>query len=255
MLRKLIKWSLALIALAYLGTGVFLYTQQRSLLYLSQHTRVPQEETDFSLTREGLVLRGWVVNPGQSRALLYFGGTGESIQHQREKLADWLPGYTIYLLAYRGYGASDGTPSETALFADALALYDQVHVQHSEVAAIGRSLGTGVATYLASQRTLQKLVLVTPYDSIVRVAQARYPIFPLGWLMHDKFESWRYAPQVHCPVLILEAQNDKTVSAASTERLRVAFAPAPQFIQIAQAGHNSISRDPAYYQSIGDFLR
>jgi pimeloyl-ACP methyl ester carboxylesterase len=253
MRRKLLLWLLILVPLAYLGCLGLLYAGQRSLLYFPQGTQVPAAQTDFALRDGGVTLRGWVMNPGRSRALLFFGGNGDAVQNLRERLAQWAPQRTVYLLAYRGYGASEGAPSEAALYADALALYDAVRAQHTQIAVLGRSLGTGVAIYLAAQRPVERLALITPYDSVARVAQQRFPMFPVQWLIKDKYESWRYAPQVHCPVLVVEAQADEIIPARSTERLLTTFNPAPQLLRV-QAGHDSIMRAPAAAQALSAFL-
>jgi uncharacterized protein len=252
---RLLKWLLALAALAWLGASAFLYFEQRSLLYYPQGTRVPADQTDFSIVDQGLTLRGWVLNPGQADALLYFGGNGDAVEKSRDLLAQWAPQRTVYLLAYRGYGASDGSPTEQGLFADALALYDAVRGHHARIAAVGRSLGTGVATYLASQRPVERLALITPYDSIARVAQQDYPVIPVSLLLHDKYESWRYAPKANCPVLIVEAQDDETIPADSTARLQAAFRPPPQFVRVDGAGHNSILRRPETAEAMTAFLK
>ena len=91
----------------------------RRLVYPSRETRIAATETDYALTVTGAELRGWVVNPGQPRALIYFGGNGEPLDWLRPVLADRFPGHTSYLIAYRGYGASGGRPSQAALTADA----------------------------------------------------------------------------------------------------------------------------------------
>lgn len=255
MLRKTLSWSAVLLVLAYAGTAAYLELAQRSFLYFPQGTRVEPGQTDYALQRGDVTLRGWVMNPGQSRALIYFGGNGDAVQKMREDYARWGAGRTVYLVAYRGYGASDGTPTEAALFGDALAIYDDVRTRQQDIAVIGRSLGSGVATYLASQRPLERLALVTPFDSVARVAQGRFPIFPVGLMLKDKYESWRYAPQVRCPVLVLEAQHDGIVPAESTTRLLEKFQPPPRFIEIDHVGHNDIIHDPVYAAAITDFLR
>jgi pimeloyl-ACP methyl ester carboxylesterase len=252
--RNLLLWSAAALALAYLAALILLGLKQRSLLYFPQDSRVNAAQTDYALQRGAVTLRGWVMNPGRSRALIYFGGNGDAVQNWREDLARWVPDRTVYLVAYRGYGASGGEPSEAALFGDALAIYDDVLTRQQDIAVLGRSLGSGVATWLASQRPLQRLLLVTPFDSIARLAQRRFPIFPTAFMIQDKFESWRYAPAVHCPVLLIAAQNDEVVPAASTQRLMRQFSPAPQFISIDNADHNSIMVNPAYAAAVSDFL-
>jgi hypothetical protein len=115
------------VALVYIGICWFLYANQRSMIYYGGFTRIDPSATDFALARPDATLRGWVVNPGKPDPILYFGGNGESIQLNREDFARWFPGRSVYLLAYRGYGASDGEPSEAAIVQDALVLFDHVH--------------------------------------------------------------------------------------------------------------------------------
>ncbi len=255
MFRKILVWSAVLLVLGYIGGAVFMDVEQRSFLYFPQYTRVEAGQTDYALRRGEVTLRGWVMNPGQSRALIYFGGNGDTVQNMREDYARWGAGRTVYLVAYRGYGASDGAPTEAALFGDALAIYDDVRTRQQDIAVVGRSLGSGIATWVASQRPVERMALVTPYDSIARIAQLRFPMFPAALMMLDKFESWRYAPAVHCPVLVIAAQNDRVVPAASTARLMEKFSPTPQFIRIDNVGHGNIIGDPAYATAITDFLR
>jgi pimeloyl-ACP methyl ester carboxylesterase len=144
---------------------------------------------------------------------------------------------------YRGYGGSSGTPSEKAFFADALALFDKVHASHFEIDVVGRSLGSGVAVYLASQRPVERLVLVTPFDSLQEIAAALFPFFPVRWLLLDRFESWKYAPQVSAPTLIIAAGHDEVVPRASTELLRSRFKPGLATFEIVP---NTISNSSAY---------
>lgn len=254
-MTRILKWAAAVLLLGYLGCGAALYFAQRSLLYHPEHTRVDAAQTNYTLQRGDVTLRGWVLNPGRPRALVYFGGNGDAVQTMGGDYARWAPDRTVYLVAYRGYGASGGRPSQEALFGDALAIYDDLRSRHAAVAAVGRSLGSGVATWLASQRPLEKLILVTPFDSVARIAQGRFPIFPVGLLLRDRYDSWRYAPAVHCPLLVLVAPLDQVVPAASTARLVRRFSPPPQVIDIPGSGHGSIVGDPAYGEAVAAFLR
>jgi pimeloyl-ACP methyl ester carboxylesterase len=247
----------ALLLFAYAGLCALLYSKQRELIYYPGPTRVPVQETDFELVRGEATLRGWRVNPGQTDAILYFGGNAEGLGPSRADFAELFPGKTTYLLAYRGYGASGGTPDEAALFADALALFDHASAQHPEgsISLVGRSLGSGVASYVASQRPVRKLVLVTPFDSLAAVAQSHYPMFPVRWLMQDRYESTRYLPRYTGPLLVLRAGRDEVVAPRNTDRLLAALPRPPRVIDFPLAGHNDISDDPAYARALGDFLR
>ena len=198
-----------------------------------------------------------MVNPGQPRAILYFGGNGEAIQQNRASFTQWFPGTTTYLLAYRGYGASDGAPEETLLFANALALYDDVHTAHPgmPISVIGRSLGSGVASYVASRRPVTRLALVTPFDSMVEVAQARYPWLPVRTLVKDRYESNRYLATFRGPVLMVRAGRDQVIGWARTQALIDALSRPPQVLELPEAGHNSVQEFPAYVQALENFLQ
>jgi pimeloyl-ACP methyl ester carboxylesterase len=157
------------------------------------------------------------------------------------------PDHAIYLLHYRGYGGSSGKPSQDAIFSDALALFDQVHAAHPDITVIGRSLGSGVAVYLASRRPVARLVLVTPFDSVEDIAKRQFPFIPVRWILRDTFESWRYAPSVTAPTLIVAAERDEVIPRESTELLRSRFQiGVVSFVVLPGAGHNTISYSPRY---------
>lgn len=247
----------ALTALVYAGVCALLLFKQRELIYYGGATRVGVQETDYSLVHDGLTLRGWRLNPGKAKALIYFGGNAERLEMSREEFAELFPDRTVYLISYRGYGASEGKPDQAALFGDALALYDHISAQHPQapIAVIGRSLGSGVASYVASQRPVERLVLVTPFDSLAAVAQSHYPMFPVRWLMRDRYDSTRYLPQYRGPLLVLRAGRDEVIPPANTDALLASLKNGPQVIDFPQAGHNDISDDPRYADALRDFLR
>jgi len=241
--------------LTYIGACAFLYFDQRNLLYFAAGTHVPASGTNFALRNDGVVLRGWKLNPGKPRALIYFGGNAEALGMERDELAALFPDRTVYLLAYRGYGASDGTPDERALFSDALALFDGICSQHVSIAVVGRSLGSGVGSYLASQRPVERLALVTPFASLVEAASAHYPAFPVAWLMKDRYESARYIQQYRGPILVLRAGRDEVVPPADTDRLLAAMRTTHSVVAFPAAGHNSISNDPGYASALSGFMK
>lgn len=254
-MARMVWVVLGLAVLAYAGICALLYLQQRQLIYYPAFTRVPPEQTNFSLQRDDATLRGWIVNPGQVHAVLYFGGNGESIQGNRELFRRALPHHTIYLLAYRGYGASDGEPSEPTLTADALALFDHVQSLHpgQPVSVIGRSLGSGVASYVAGHRPVAKLVLVTPFDSLADVARGHYPWLPVQWLLRDRYPSTERLKRYDGPILVVRAGKDEVIPPANTDALIASLKQAPTIAEQASAGHNSLD-DAAYGTALADFL-
>ncbi|MDQ3286653.1 MAG: lysophospholipase [Pseudomonadota bacterium] len=247
---------LLLIALLYLALSGWLYFKQRELIYYPQFTRAGLPTADLELPVDGAVLRGWVANPGRRDAVVYFGGNAESVHALRNELAQWFPDRSVYLLPYRGYGASGGEPSEQALLADALVLYDHVRSAHPDgsIAVIGRSLGSGVASYLAAHRPVSALVLVTPFDSMARLAQSHYPFLPAQWLIRERFESARHLRQYRGPVLIVRASEDVIVPAERTRSLIQALPMEPEVVEIAGSDHNNISAVREYGQAIVEFI-
>lgn len=246
---------LVLALLLYVGYAAALYFNQRAMVYHPEATWRVAQAPDIELVRNGIALRGWVMHPEQPQALLYFGGNGERIEDARESLARWFPQRTIYLLAYRGYAASEGEPEEPALVADALAWFDRIAPGHSSVAVIGRSLGSGIAVQLAALRPVERMALVTPFDSMVRVAKDFHPWMPVDWLARERYESWRYAPRVHCPVLIIRAGADELVAAEHSLALAAAFSPPPLLQVVPDAGHNDIQEYSAYRIGLSRFMQ
>ena len=175
------------------------------------------------------------------------GGNAEDVSRSLQELAAAFPGHSIYLLHYRGYGESSGKPSEEAFHRDALALFDKVHAEHASITVVGRSLGSGVAERLASERPVDHLVLVTPYNSFQELGARQYRYFPVRWLLKDKFESWRYASRITAPTLLIAAEHDEVIPRSSTEALFHHFLPGTAKLEIIPgAGHNSISAAPEY---------
>ncbi len=223
-----------------------LFLAQRSFIYFPQPKSASANDA-LTLNVDGERI---VVSTRPSTgpdAVIYFGGNAEDVSRSLPTLVDAFPERSVYAMNYRGYGGSTGKPSETALIADALVLFDRVHADHPHVTVIGRSLGSGVAIRIASERPVERLILVTPYDSLLKVAATQFRYFPLSWLMLDKFESWRYAPKVTAPTQLIAAQNDEIIPLASTEAL---YQHLPQSLAkltiIPNVSHNTISESPEY---------
>ena len=228
----------------------------RRLVYPSAGTRIDIRETDFTMPAGGVQVSGWVVNPGQARALVYFGGNGEGLGWLRPELERRFPDHTSYLVAYRGYGASDGRPSQRALTSDALVLVDHVADRHPDapVDVVGRSLGSGVAMQVAARRPIERLVLVTPFDSLAATAGDLFPRLPVQRLIHDRWDSAAVAPDVRAEILVLRAGRDDVVRPPRTDALLAVLAPGTAVVDFPDAGHSNLSEDPAYWTALQDFL-
>jgi fermentation-respiration switch protein FrsA (DUF1100 family) len=239
----------------YLLISAYLYLFQRKLLYYPVLLDPDFQAREIIIDNDGVKLHGWILNPGKTQAVIYFGGNSELISHRSEYFETIFADYSVYLINYRGYGKTEGEPTEAALFSDALAIYDHISKAQSAITAYGRSLGSGVAVYLAANRPLEQLILLTPYDSIAEVAQNLYPWFPVQFLIKDRFDSASRAPDIIVPVLIASAELDRQIALQHTLALRQRFTHARvEYQQIAGAAHNDIINFPQYRSIVEGFI-
>ncbi len=235
---------------------VLLFAIQRSFIYYPVPESKPAGARSIRLQSGDADLKIWVVPRTGPRAILYFGGNGEDVAFNLAGFTSAFPEHSLYLVNYRGYGGSSGAPTEAGLQADAVAAFDHLRQHHAEIVVIGRSLGSGVATYLATVRAVHRLVLVTPFDSLVNVARRQMTFFPVGLLLRDRFDSAARAPRIQVPTLLVVAGADRLIERARSDALAAAFTAAPvRTVLIAGAGHNDIDSRPQYLESIAEFLR
>lgn len=238
---------LTLVLLAYAGICVAVFASQRSLIFFPQPRTLPAGVHEQWLQTSGARLQISVRERPGAPALIYFGGNAEDVSRTLAELADAFPEHALYLPHYRGYGGSEGAPSEAALFADALALHEHIVQSHAQIEVVGRSLGSGIAVYLASQREVSRLVLVTPFDSMASVAAEQFPWLPVDWLLLDRFDSRLHAQRVRAPTLLLVAEHDRLVRPERSEALKRAFEPGLAELRVlAGVDHNSIGLHPDY---------
>jgi pimeloyl-ACP methyl ester carboxylesterase len=246
-MRRTMLTFLVVVVLIYVGLCAALFFFQRSMIYFPQPRSAGASIATISFKsgdHEVIVTTRAHAGP---QALIYFGGNAEDVSANVPELSRAFAEHALYLLHYRGYGGSGGTPSEAALFADALILFDRVHAEHPSVVVIGRSLGSGVAVHLASMRPVARLVLVTPYDSLEDIAAGRFPFFPVRWLLRDRFDSRTYAPKVSAPTLLIGAEHDEVVPVRSARLLATRFRPGvATLVVLPGTGHNTVSEHPRY---------
>jgi pimeloyl-ACP methyl ester carboxylesterase len=253
-----------------LGVPMLLYFLQERLIFHPQRLTASQRDTLVDRpgfkgvtiqAASGERLRGWLAGQASSAPqplVLYFGGNAEEVSWMLSH-AQSFQGWRLALINYRGYGDSEGRPSEQALFADALTVYDTLtkreDVDGSRVVVIGRSLGSGIAVYLASHRALDALVLISPYDSIRSIAHARYPYIPVDLLLKHPFDSLSRASDIRTPLVALVAGRDRTVAPERSARLVAAWGGAAEIVHFPEADHQSIASDRRYWRTFERVLR
>jgi pimeloyl-ACP methyl ester carboxylesterase len=246
-------WSLLTIAIGvYAGLCLVFFLFQRSFIYMPTPVTAAHAAT-FALEVPGAAVRISARPHDGPKALVYFGGNAEDVSFTVPELADVSPDRAIYGMHYRGYSGSSGHPSEAVLRSDARALFELVHSRHSDVIVVGRSLGSSLAIQLAAEEPVSRVVLITPFESILSIAKRVAPFLPMSLLLRDTYESWRYAPRVTCPALVIAASHDELVPLADTRRLIAAFPPDVATLRIVEGtDHNSVSGEAEFWEALAN---
>ena len=253
---KIIVGLAGVLAAVYCAFCALLYFMQDRLLYPGATDSNPEKFNSIRVQSGAADLKIWVLHPEAGPALLYFGGNGEDLGAELPDFDTAFPGRAVYCMNYRSYGGSTGVPSEAALIADAQATYDRIAKTHTSVALMGRSLGTGVAVALATTRPVEKLILVTPFDSVANVAAERYSWAPVHWLIKDSFDSVKRMPHVRAPVLVIVAEHDESIPLAHTKALLASIPDAQRHSVMIRGGtHNDLGDYQQYLAIVREFLQ
>ncbi len=201
----------------------------------------------------------WLPREDAEPALLFLhGNAGNASQRLPNAVALQRLGANVLLLDYRGYGRSEGTPSEAGVYADAragLAWLAARGFADERIFVFGRSLGGGVAVQVARDRELGGVILESTFASISDLVNRIFAV-PLGVLMSGRFASDRAIPSLRAPVLFFHGDRDRTVPIESGRRL-FELAPEPKRFEVLRgAGHNDTVPvgGRAYFEQIRAFL-
>lgn len=255
-IKPTVYFVLSVAVLGYVGICVMMYLSQRSLIYYPQPRAVKAAESTLILPVKGAEVVVTVRPLQGPRAIVYFGGNAEDVSQNLVSFSNAFPNHALYLMHYRGYGGSSGQPTEKDNVADGLALFEKVRAFHTDVAIIGRSLGSGVAVQVASQVEASRLVLITPFDSMVGLGAQLYPLLPVRLLAIDRYESGKFAPRIRIPTTIIMAENDEVIPRSSTEKLLSRFDAGVATMSIIEGvGHNNLGWDAKYHEALQAALR
>jgi len=244
-----------LLIIGYISFGALLYGKQRSMIYHPTPEISLSDYQSIHIKNDGISIKVWNIHSDKKRAVIFFGGNADAVECYIPIFDKLLPNHSVYFVNYRGYGGTGGEPSEQALFSDAIAVYDVVKQHSPHISVIGRSLGTGVASFLASKKQVKHLILITPFDSILNIAQDMFPFYPMSILLKDKFSSIEWAANIKANVFMMVADQDHTVPPKHARRLAASFKPEQVTVQWwHDAGHVNISHQQGFYEAIKQFL-
>lgn len=250
-LPKAVFFSLGVCFLIYVALCLALWHEQDSLIFLRPSEQpelvenLPGVQRFAFKTHDGTVLRGWVRRAVKwtphAPLVVYFGGNGEDVS-AFVALNNLPRHHMLVAVNYRGFGASDGFPTASAMIADALEVFDKAAslqgVDRDRIIVIGRSLGTGIATWVSKSRSVVATVLVSPYDSFQSVASEHYPMVPIKWMMRQEFAAAQWALQAHSRLITIVGTEDEVVTNERSKGLFQAWAaPNKDWIEIPSTGH------------------
>jgi pimeloyl-ACP methyl ester carboxylesterase len=259
-------WKLLLIpVLLYVALLLLIFAFQARLLFpagaVGGAGPLPPGSERLGLeTADGSRLHGVHIRPSAAVSgtlILGFGGNGWNAETAAAYLHDLFPEADVIAFHYRGYRPSSGAPSAKALIEDAPLIRDLAvdRVRPARTIAIGLSVGSGVAASLAPRRPLDGLILVTPFDSMTKVAAGQYPWLPVSWLFRHEFRSAEWLRGSTVPTAIIAAERDKLIPAPRTEGLRRAVHRLVFDRTIPGAGHNDIYDRQDFRAAMREALR
>ncbi len=247
---------IATFIIAYVAICFLLFLFQRQMIYFPTSEVSVPGAAHTVLDTDEVRIKVWTLNPGKEKALIYFGGNAENVAYNIDDFSILFADRTVYLVNYRGYGGSSGSPYEKGFYSDALFIYDHFMKQHTALSVMGRSVGAAVATYLASKRDIEKLILVTPFDSAVNVGKKIYWFFPMGLILKEKLDSVGRAAKITTDTLIIAAANDRIIPYEHTHKLVQAFSKTGvEVVTLDDTGHNTVHLHPDYKKIIAAFIR
>jgi uncharacterized protein len=265
--RRYATVAVAAIAILYSATTFALWALQRELLYHPDtRENVPPsfypmlagvEELRLN-TADGVELAAWYAPAPTGRpTVVVFHGNSGSLRGERYRLKYFMDASMgALMLTYRGYSGNPGSPTEEGLYADARAALDWLEARgvHPEsIALYGQSLGTGVATKMASERDFGALILEAPFTSAVDVAAHRFPVVPVRWLMADRFDSLARIGAIEEPLLVMHGDADFVIPQSQARRLYAAANEPKQAFWPRGVGHNGLF-DSGGFATARDFI-
>jgi hypothetical protein len=249
--RRLVGLLVIVAVVFYLGGLGILYFLQRNFQYEPDGRFLPLSETTLANaevvtipTSEGGQIVGWYAPPSPGRpVIVYYKGNADSFSSEHQRFEQFVGnGYGFLAFDYRGFPASPGVLTEDHVLADALAAFDWVKAKGFPLVVWGRSLGSGPATYVASERDADALFLETPFDSAVSVARDRYGIFPVDLLMQDQYPVDQWILKVSEPVFVAHGTADRTIAEFHGQRVYDLAPNKAGIWLVPDAGHSDLWR-------------
>ena len=233
---------IALAILLTLFQSKMIYFPTSSIDMTPRHIDLDYDEVDFTAD-DSTKLNGWFIpNENHIGVILFCHGNAGNISHRLETIRIFHDlGLSVFIFDYRGYGKSDGKPSENGTYLDVEAAWAYLtktkRIEPSEIIVFGRSLGGSIAAYIAKEQTPGALILESAMTSVPDVAAKIYPFLPVRLMARFKYDTINYIREISCPVLIIHSPDDEIIPYENGRRLFEAANEPKRFLELT-GGHN-----------------
>lgn len=272
---KFLKVVAIVICVAYIATIIGVRLMERSLVFQPGVRKVDIPDPVLALRQQEITfhaadstrLTAWIIpaataGPEAPWVLIAHGNYGNIGFGGRPQFYAWFRdlGVNLFAYDYRGFGASDGLPSESGVYADADAAYryltDSLHVPPSRIILFGHSLGTGVTIELARHVPAAGMVLEDAYTSVANRGQEVFPLLPIKLIAKSKFASIEKVGELKLPKLFLHARHDNVIPFQHGQTVFAAAAEPKQFVEL-NSGHADgyLAARNTYYPAIDAFIK
>ena len=251
----------------YIGVGIALYFLQDIILFRPErlpagrpyHFDIPFHEVNipFDATANISIIQFLTGSDKKRGVVLYFHGNRKNISWY----AHFAPrftrhGYEIWMIDYPGFGKSTGPFTEQRLYDYATQLYKLARTKFdaNDMIIYGKSMGTGIASYLASVKDCKALVLETPYYSMQSLVGTFAPVYPVSNLIRYRLPVFEYLPNVTVPVIIFHGSADMVIPYANAKQLRQVLKQGDEFVTIKGGSHNDLNDYPLMQHKLDSLL-
>jgi alpha-beta hydrolase superfamily lysophospholipase len=265
--KKIFRW-LKLTALIYASIGLALYAFQEKFLFhptklSSDHVfkfDQPFEEVNIPFNENDTInmVKFFPTDSVRKGVVVYYHGNAGNIEHYASFVKPFTKaGYEVWMEDYPGFGKSTGEMTEEILYNEAVEIKRMADAKYGADSIIiyGKSLGTGIAAYVASNAKAKMLILETPYYSIPALFNTYTFIYPVSRMSTYKIPTHTYLEDVSFPVIIFHGTADGVIPYSCAEQLKAVLKKTDRFITVPDADHQNINQKVIYYKAIDSLLR
>ncbi len=264
--RKIFRWIRAIIII-YCGLGIVLYFFQDYFLFhpeiIPRNQKLtfdkPFQEIDIPFDKTDTInlVKFFTKDSIRKGIVLYYHGNKQNLLRY-QKFADNFTknGYEVWMEDYPGFGKSIGERNEQKLYEQATLIYNMAASKYNSDSIIifGKSLGTGIASYVASEKKCKQLILETPYYSIPALFGSYAPIYPTTAMSKYKIPTYEYLQRTNVPITIFHGTDDGVIPYSNASRLKAVLKPTDEFITIEEGTHHDLNDFPLFRNKLDSLL-